>query len=286
MDVPYRIRWSTLIQGNDFCHISHQSHLPRRSPLHTHDFAEVFWVEEGRALHEVSGRDYPLDRGTLVLVRPEDVHRFRSPTPDFAITNLAFPRSELSRLGRYHHSGGSPWDRGDRNPIRLSQLHLTRLHELSASLGRDPTSRLGLDRILLELLSILDEPIPDDNTTPRWLGEALQAWQSSPDAMATGVSGLAELAGRSREHVSRVLKHTTGRRAVDVLNHLRMDNAAQLLRMSEMPIGRIASEVGLHHLGHFYRVFKTRFGTTPRRYRLAHRQVVDPFTLDSISGGR
>lgn len=36
-----------------------------------------------------------------------------------------------------------------------------------------------------------------------------------------------------------------------------MEKAADLVRMSDLPIGRIATEVGLHHLGHFYRVFGT-----------------------------
>ena len=46
--------------------------------MHTHDYAETFWVESGTGIHHVNGYRMKLQRGDLVMMRPEDVHTFTS----------------------------------------------------------------------------------------------------------------------------------------------------------------------------------------------------------------
>ena len=48
------------------------------------------------------------------------------------------------------------------------------------------------------------------------------------------------------------------------------------LATSDEPITSIALDCGLENLGHFYRLFHARYGSTPRGYRLRQRAVVDP----------
>ncbi len=263
--------------GDGACHVARHSRFPPASPLHRHDFAEVFWVDEGSAIHEVNDTTTWVATGDLVLVRPDDVHRFRSPSAGFTITNVAFRRTVLTDLRRRYYEGRDfPWDAGPAATVRTTALQMARLAEVGASLAAGTPNRMQLDRFLLEVLEGTSAAIPTFTGAPAWLGEALAAWREDANAMAAGVGGLAALAGRSREHVSRVVKHSTGLRAIDLLNGLRADAAAARLRMTDEAIARIAVDVGLANLSHFYRVFGRRFGTTPRRYRLEHRTVVVP----------
>jgi len=78
------------------------------------------------------------------------------------------------------------------------------------------------------------------------------------------------VAGRSREHVNRVDRATSGRTATELVNETRLTRAAAELTMTDDPIARIAVARGLPNLSHFYRLFNERFGTTPRRFRLRH----------------
>jgi hypothetical protein len=85
--------------------------------------------------------------------------------------------------------------------LSVGPLQMTRLRELALDLGHSQASRLRLDRFLLELLTNLKGPVITQIPVPEWLSEAITRWQRDQQAMETEVSGLAELANRSREHV-------------------------------------------------------------------------------------
>jgi AraC family cel operon transcriptional repressor len=42
--------------------------------VHSHDFAEVWWINEGSAQQEINGVLTPVQQGDLMLMRPADVH--------------------------------------------------------------------------------------------------------------------------------------------------------------------------------------------------------------------
>jgi AraC family cel operon transcriptional repressor len=245
---------------------------------HTHrGFAEIFWVESGHAVHEVNGVEHSIDAGHLEFVDTCDVHRFRAPTSDFAIVNLAIPtRLVADVVERYVGPDASPWQLPPPRVVRPAVHDWARVLELGSTLGGGRPSRLRVDHFLIEVLMMLDGPVPARQPIPAWLSRAIRAWRDDPAAMLAGVSGIAELSARSREHVSRAIKQATGNRAIDVVNSLRIEHAASMLRMSDHSITRIAAESGLPNLSHFYDVFKRHFGATPRQYRLSQRRATNP----------
>lgn len=50
----------------------------------------------------------------------------------------------------------------------------------------------------------------------------------------------------------------------------RLDTAALLLGHTALAVGEVALRSGFRDLSHFHAVFRRRFATTPRRYRMAH----------------
>jgi AraC family transcriptional regulator, dual regulator of chb operon len=249
-----------------------------RTLRHTHvGFAEIFWVESGKAVHEVNGFEHTVRAGDLVFVDRDDVHRFRTSSMEFAFVNLAVPdRFVASLVDRYVHPRRSPWQLAVPRVVHLAVHDWARVLEIGNALGDGHQSRRRVDHFLLELLMMLDGPVPSGEPMPDWLVEAVRAWRDEPVAMQEGVSGIARLAARSREHVSRSIKKATGNRAVDLVNRLRIEHSAAMLRMSDVSITQIAADSGLPNLSHFYEVFKQRYGTTPRQYRLSHRRATNP----------
>ena len=53
-------------------------------------------------------------------------------------------------------------------------------------------------------------------------------------------------------------------------NERRMEYAALMLGSTDTSIENIAHDCGIENLSHFYRLFRARYGVTPRRYRLHH----------------
>lgn len=269
--MPVRLTWERLAPVSGDALVVRHGKFRAASLLHTHDFAELFIVESGSADHEVDNIASKVTTGSLALVSPEDTHRFLVPTADFVLTNVAFPTEIFEYLRRVAPQVNEVWT-AENSPISLVPALQTRLLRQARQLASH-TSSLGVIRFVADVLLSLERPA---SLEPSWLGRAVRDWQRDAHAIHDGVAGIARLAGRSREHVSRVIKTSTGRRAIDVVNEARMELAATLLLTTDDSILRVAQRVGISSTSHFYSLFRDEFGTTPRRFRELHRSVVDP----------
>lgn len=81
------------------------------------------------------------------------------------------------------------------------------------------------------------------------------------------IDALAELCSMSITHFRRIFTDIMGTNPLDYLNRMRIKNAANLLRTSEMPIVEISEEVGFRSLSSFNRHFYTIMQTTPSLWR-------------------
>lgn len=261
------LRWEEVAGAGAVFHIARHGSSQVLSRFHSHDFAELFWVESGTAIHSAPTGTSLLVSGDVVLVAPADIHGFETPSSDFWITNVAFARGELDRLRRtYFETSAFPWDRDPPRQYRLGTgiaRHLIPRSDPDAA--SSPGARLALDRLLVEVLAA----ISGSRTAilSGWLAETVERWRRDPATMMRGVTGLAEVACRSRGHVSRVVREATGDTAIALVNSLRLEEAAARLRLTDSPIAAIAADVGFNSLGHFYHLFRIRYGTSPGRYR-------------------
>lgn len=71
----------------------------------------------------------------------------------------------------------------------------------------------------------------------------------------------------SQWHLSKLLNRHAGQSFSDILNHVRIEHAKELLRDPSLRIGEISEQVGFMDLAHFSRVFKKQEGMTANEYR-------------------
>jgi len=271
--VATRLLLRRILAPGEYGHVA-RPRLTRRRTLqaHSHDFAEIFWVNEGRGWHLINGRRERLQLGDLWCIRPEDVHQLIPVgTQPLAITNIAFPAEVLEWLRERYFVGEARWfwlPAAARGPVEVDAVRLHSLNAAADGLAVAPRDRLHFEHFLLGVFAELSGP-PDElglEGAPAWLGEACQR-MFEPEPLREGVAAFFRVAGRSPEHVARVTRATLGMTPSEYVNRRRIAQAAFQLRMTARPVTEIAFDVGYENLSHFFHVFRRLQGTSPRSYR-------------------
>jgi AraC family cel operon transcriptional repressor len=278
-DVMDILRWANVGGKNAFHAARSMRTRQTAHTYHGHDFAELFWIDSGRGIHRVNGESVPLPTRSLVLIRPADCHRIdQADAHEIRLTNIAFPRETLQALGQ-RYFGGQAWGFWHEDPLpatfSLEPSQLLRFNRWADELSRAPQERLHIERFLLNVLAelSLERPLAALDDAPDWLIRACDLIQE-PENFSGGVEKFLQLCGRSREHAARTVRRHFGMTPTDYVNRVRIDYARRQLEMGSQEILEIALDCGIGNLSHFYGLFHAQTGTTPRKYRLAHRRAV------------
>jgi AraC-like DNA-binding protein len=87
------------------------------------------------------------------------------------------------------------------------------------------------------------------------------------------VAALARELGCSAAYLSRLFRRAFGFSPTDYLIRRRCERARVLLTRDDTPVAEIAAALGFHDASHFARHFRRQCGTSPQRFRQAHRKV-------------
>jgi AraC-like DNA-binding protein len=148
----------------------------------------------------------------------------------------------------------------------------------------------ALTRLAEALLAeVLPLCLPQYRDHPQWLegagdrivGLALAAMQRNPDREWT-LDVLAREANTSRSVLSARFQQRMGTPPMQYLAHLRLALAASLLATSEVPLIRIAEDVGYQTDTAFSRAFRRRYGVPPAAWRRRH--AAAPGSMDRFPG--
>ncbi len=286
---PQHLHFDRVAPGRDF-HAALAPDFPRRADLvlHTHDFSEAMYVLDGAGTHALNGADHVLRAGDLLWIRPQDRHGFYvRPGQKMHFINIAFRQglwADFRRLA-LDAPGPTDWEAAPAPPAvhvpPARRSESARLFQDMLLLFHARPTRLALCRFWGELLSLLAPPpaLPSPDAPPpvgpAWLARACLSLHSE-DALRAGVPRLVELCGVSPAHLARTLKASQGRTPTEFVNALRLEHAAVLLATTTQEISEVAADCGFENLSYFYRLFRARFGQSPRRYRLGARLAVLP----------
>lgn len=250
----------------------------RRPPtLHTQDFHELVWVQNGTVrLHTQNGKT-ELSEGDLLFVSPDQQHGLQGRGDAPIVVSLAIRPGVINAIGNRHDdlSGVAFWTGGDAPLIAHRDIRqLAALNQSALQLERSPRRKLYLEAFLMPLLVALDRtPEGMGDGAPDWLIAACSAAQS-PDVFRQGAAGFVATTGRAHPHVSRTMRRFMGQTPSDYINRVRMDHAARRLAGTSDTLPEIATECGLPNLSHFHKLFLAAHGETPQRYRRARQKAL------------
>jgi AraC family cel operon transcriptional repressor len=253
----------------------------RRPPvLHTQDFHELIWVQNGKVrLHTNAGKR-DLGEGDVLFISPDQHHGLQGRGEAAIVVSLAIRPGVIKAIGSRHEdlNGVAFWG-SDAEPtaIHRDMRQLATMNQAALQLERSPRRKLYLEAFLLPFLVALDRtPEGMAHDAPAWLTAACASAQN-PDVFREGAAGFVAATGRAHPHVSRTMRRFMGMTPSDYINKLRMDHAARQLTGTSDPLPEIATDCGLPNLSHFHKLFLAHHGETPLRYRRARqRNLIQP----------
>lgn len=239
----------------------------RRDPFH-----KLVYVMQGAAVRELAEprRATPLPPGALAVIPAGVEHRLTDERPSILLLlclspafvaaeadvaliweKLTRPRAPVLRLGTWWH-------------LRLERLWHRALHEqVSRSLGHAAMIRLAATEVLVQLGRL---PVGAGGGGSAERVEFVVHELEGAFFEEWTLDRAAAEARMSRRSFSTYFHRQTGRTFLDFLTELRLGHAAKLLAQGNHSIVGAALAAGCRDLSHFHRLFRRRYGMTPKAW--------------------
>lgn len=272
MDVK-NFSFSDFVQSDECFHLARTTVYNKQDiSLHNHDYAEIFWVEEGSGYHLINGQKVELLPGHLLLIRPADTHAFLAGKNGLTIMNFAFTTETLEFFKfRYFKNSESYFWTLELQPfsILLEMETIKKITKRAEHYGLSCRSNLYGDSLLLSIfrfIKIYEQSYFDASPIPGWLCHAVQQY-TGPTHFKMGIQGFVVLCQRNADHVNRSVRKCYGLTLTELVNKAKMDYAAAQLSLTNVPIKIIAQNCGINTLSHFYKQFNYFHHQSPSAYR-------------------
>lgn len=246
---------------------------------HCHDYYELFMTVSGTVTHWINGVTSELPEGSLVFIRPDDVHGYIYETPksvQTAYINFTFTKETAEELFSYlTESFPSEYLLNCTMPptVVVTNAEKKRLvalfEELNTVNWQDKhTLKIRTRVILADIFTRLFYNVPSKHSEdmPLWLTQLTKAMEQ-PDNFTAGIKRLSEISKKSDKHISRNLKKYFNTTPSEYVNNLRINYASNLLINTNTPVIDICYMSGFQNLSYFYRVFKKTFNLSPKEFR-------------------
>jgi len=246
-------------------------------PEHRHNRVFEFYYLFSGTLRQVFGEgELVMEKGDLISVDEAEHHSLSG--RNFGFYNLILPVEDwerfldaLSLRRDYEQLTGGLRIFRRFSPARQRTM-MDDLDQLFFY-QRSSYGDLLLKKFLISLISDLtDPPFRRESSLPAWLQSLLEESEGRLDRGIT-VAGMAELCGRTPEHMARSFRRYLEITPSSWLNSRRLERAARLLEHSNMPILNISLSLGFENLNYFYKLFSRTYGVPPGRYRASRTRI-------------
>ena len=254
------------------------------SELHDHHDYELRYVAAGKSHQMIAGKSYTAVASELILVHPREYHLQAMPHQHTEQYTIRFYPEPLDN------------SRASKRAFELATGFLTNARILSDTDGRLLTvfsqiadeleeQRVGyvsnVSALCAALMTCLFRLSPTDMSKiypaddlhyhdfERHTTDAYIHTNALSESVKIG--DLAAKMGISERQVNNIMHKRFGMSFVAKINEIRIQHAAILLSETDRSVEHILGECGFKNHSYFCACFKRHFGTTPLKYRAAHR---------------
>lgn len=250
---------------------------------HTHDYFEIFIILEGVMRHRLNDEIQNLPPGTLCLIRPEDKHSVSSAVSaeELHIINIVF-NEEIFNQSVLFINQEFKLECDDKDffqPLKLNQQERL-LFENKIDILKNaafPGLKIALFKSFLQdvLLLISQRNFSARRAVPEWLRKARDKMRKKENFLRD-LEYFVEISGKTQEHLTRTMKRYYKETPQAYLIHLRIEEAARLLRNTQFSLEEIMYKTAFQNMSYFRRCFKRYYGDPPKRYLKKSQQIFVP----------
>ena len=134
------------------------------------------------------------------------------------------------------------------------------------NIWRNNYEKLLLDNIIRELLILISTELATPQMSNNTLKKILHYINKHYNENLT-LTSIAEHFGFSTSYITKLFRNFLGKGTVDYINDLRLTAACEYLISSNYSIGEISNKIGYTNQYYFNRLFKKKYGVTPKDFR-------------------
>lgn len=254
-------------------------------PKHKHNYIEVNYVYNGKLTQKVGTQPITLQKGELLFLNQHIEHEIKACAKEDIIINFIiqpqffdFIFSFLSTDNQISNfiinSLFNNTQSGQFLYFTVSEVESIQelikkiiLEIMNPTVLSDSTIKLYMGLLVIELIKHSDKvEHKEENSSIQYL--IVESLKYIDENYQT--ASLYDLAGKlNQTHyaLSKMIKKATNFTFKELLQEKRLSKAKELLDSSQIPITEIVEEVGYDNISYFYRIFKNKYGKTPKQFR-------------------
>ena len=253
-------------------------------PEHYHDFVELVYILKGNCVHVINGESYPVKRGDMVIINYNQSHSFfGSPDTEFieilmkpeyideALINQenAFALLNLSEFENFREildmeKRCVSFSTEERRSVEQTVSMMEKELEIKVP-GYELAIKSQLNFLIIMLFRKMSLLSQEERFTGISKPLLLYIRQHANEKLT--LSYIAEKCWYNPTYFSRLFKEHTGMTFTAYLDKIRIENAAALLRSTDMKVEDVCFSVGFSDKSRFYKCFQKHTTLTPQQYR-------------------
>ena len=253
-------------------------------PYHWHPELEIITVDAGRVSLTIADHVYEGTRGDVFFVAGEELHEIRAAGREnqfrsfvFAADFLQFARTDQTETellaplaeGRLRFATCLRAGASGQRAVRTLLAQIVQACQ-TPRLG----SQLAVKAALLGIVAVCArsgliegrQMRPNADYKARQL-KGIVGYLGEHFAEPLTLSAVAAQFGLSPQYFSTFFRENFGRTFTQHVNSLRIEQAARLLRETDLPVMEIAFNVGFDNFSYFIKRFREVYGVSPSHYR-------------------
>lgn len=254
-------------------------------PEHKHNYIEMAYILQGEMIQKIKGEEIKLKKGEIIFLNQHITHEIKASSkediiinfiikPEFFeyILNLIDKENIISKFLFSTIYGGSR--KGEyicfyvgniKNVQNIIEQVINEIINMS-TLGKSKIKFLvGL--LLIELLNNPQSIVSysEENYDIKLMMEILKYIDESYEE--ANLTKLCETLHQQDYKICKLIKKNTGLTFKELVQEKRIEKAIELLKSTDYAIEDIIRRVGYENDSYFYRIFKKKFGLSPKEYK-------------------
>ena len=254
-------------------------------PRHRHNHVEVIYMCQGTTTHYIDGNEVILEPGDLLFLNQNSEQEILpAGEQDIAVNFIILPEffnMAFSMMGAEENAlkeflVGTLCGKNERasylyfhvaDVLPIQNLVENMVWTIFYNMGNKRScNQITMGLLLLQLLNYVDKmETGNSRFNTELIGNVLNYVEEH--YKDGSLSELANIMNYDVYWLSREIKKRTGKTYKELLQAKRMNQAVYLLSNTRLPVSDIIESVGYDNTSYFYRIFRERFGVSPKEYR-------------------